>query len=388
MTNFVPRTHGIPAKYAWSRFRIILLTLTAWICILSTPLYAHQNSRAFGHLELQPDSSSEAGARNADLTLNVRFDDWDQSIKLDINGDGQTTREELQPNADFIKQAIIENVKAFNEGLPCIGEVAAPDLGLRHGRPYVISRIHFHCAQPLQNFTLRYGLFRNLHPGHQLLTSIQVGELELSHAFVTTPQQDAEYTLLVPAATVSGAKTLFEFVRLGLGHIATGYDHILFLLALVMVGGTLLELIKMVTAFTLAHSITLAMAALQWVSLPTHIVEPVIALSIVLVASENLIFHNRFARLRLIAALVFGLVHGFGFAGALMALDISRDAIIMPLLGFNLGVEAGQLMFVALLYPLLRWLEHQPYKVRVERLASVTILAIGLWWLLERTVIT
>jgi hydrogenase/urease accessory protein HupE len=364
----------------------LVLWLLLSTCLLSSTLYAHQNSRALGLLTLPTNGESGQEQRVATLSITVRYDDWNQAISLDSNNDDRITREELQPSAGFFSQTILENVRAFNDGQPCPGVVAAPDLGIRHGRPYVISVVQFECMQPLQKFTLSYGLFKTLHPGHRLLTRILAEGKELSHAFVTDPQRNAEYTLDVSGSSASLPGNLAEFVKLGLEHIITGYDHILFLIALVIMGGTLLELIKLATAFTLAHSITLAMAALQWVSLPSHIVEPVIALSIVLVAIENLVFHNRLARLRLTLALLFGLVHGFGFASALMTLDISRENIIVPLLGFNLGVEAGQLMFVALLYPLLRWLGDKAYKVQVVRLASVTILAIGMWWLVERTI--
>ena len=140
------------------------------------------------------------------------------------------------------------------------------------------------------------------------------------------------------------------FFRLGVEHILTGYDHILFLFALILRGGRLRSLLGIVTAFTVAHSITLALAVLGVVVVPSRIVEPVIALSIAYVALEN-IFRRRAASGRWVVSFVFGLVHGFGFAGALLELGLPPSGLIGSLVFFNLGVEAGQAMIVAAAVP-------------------------------------
>ena len=147
---------------------------------------------------------------------------------------------------------------------------------------------------------------------------------------------------------------LRAFLELGVDHILTGYDHLLFLLALLVVAPTLRALAWTITAFTAAHSITLALAALEVVTLPGRFVEIAIALSIAYVAAENLLRLEK--RSLWLEALVFGLLHGLGFAGFLGEALRGEDDLVVPLIGFNLGVELGQLLFVVPLALLLRGL--------------------------------
>jgi hypothetical protein len=155
-----------------------------------------------------------------------------------------------------------------------------------------------------------------------------------------------------------------EFLLLGVEHIFTGYDHLLFLLALLLMSGLtmtnapaergrrgLLHLLAIVTSFTVAHSITLIVAALEWVALPPRIVESGIALTIVVVSVENIL--RRQARHRWLLTFAFGLVHGFGFAHVLREIGLPRGGLILSLLSFNVGVELGQVAVVALLYPVI-----------------------------------
>jgi hydrogenase/urease accessory protein HupE len=173
------------------------------------------------------------------------------------------------------------------------------------------------------------------------------------------------------------------FFRLGIEHILTGYDHLLFLLALLLRGGRLLSLLKIITAFTVAHSITLALAVLGIVTIPGRIIEPAIAASIVWVALENLLRRDAPSQ-RWLVSFVFGLVHGFGFASAIEALALPPSRLALALLGFNLGVEAGQALVVALLLPLLLWMRGKSWEPRVVRAASLGVAAVGLAWLVGR----
>ncbi len=187
-----------------------------------------------------------------------------------------------------------------------------------------------------------------------------------------------------------------RFLRLGAEHIFQGADHIAFLIGVLLLGGTLRQLLGIVTAFTLAHSVTLALATLGWVVPPPRIVEPLIALSIAAVAVENLLaLRSPLSAERVRTAIAhrwrltfgFGLVHGVGFAGALRALDLPRSLLGPSLLTFNLGVELGQLVIVALAWPLLRWARGLG---RIwpsgMRWASVAVGALGAFWLVQRVV--
>ncbi len=185
-----------------------------------------------------------------------------------------------------------------------------------------------------------------------------------------------------------------RFLRLGAEHIFQGADHIAFLIGVLLLGGTFRQLLAIVTAFTVAHSLTLALATLGWVVPPPRLVEPLIALSIVAVAVENLLaLRAPLSGERVRSAIAhrwrltfgFGLVHGFGFAGALRALELPRSLLAPSLLTFNLGVEIGQLVIVALAWPVLRWLRGVggmwPAGVRW---ASVAVAGLGGYWLVGR----
>ena len=175
----------------------------------------------------------------------------------------------------------------------------------------------------------------------------------------------------------------FDFVKLGVEHILTGYDHLLFLVALLATARGTWSVVRIVTAFTLAHSVTLSVAALGFVTIPDRIIEPLIAATIVWVALENL-FATEPDRRRWIWSFGFGLVHGFGFASALGELGLKGAALVRGLVGFNVGVEIGQLLFVAVFLPALIWLSRGRGARLTPRIASLAVAAIGTYWLAER----
>ena len=174
---------------------------------------------------------------------------------------------------------------------------------------------------------------------------------------------------------------LWLFFRLGVEHILIGYDHILFLLSLILVSDVR-SLVKIVTAFTVAHSITLALATLGWVDLPSSLVETAIAATIVFTALENLWIKDASGRWRL--TFLFGLIHGFGFAGVLHDLALPTDGFVRALLAFNLGVEAGQLAIVAALAVPAAALARSRQTRWIRGGLSVAIALAGLGWLLDR----
>lgn len=186
-----------------------------------------------------------------------------------------------------------------------------------------------------------------------------------------------------------GATTAWAFVKLGVAHIWAGLDHLLFLFALLVVCQSFRSIVAIVSCFTLAHSITLALATLDWVDLPSRFVEPAIAASIVYVGAENLWLRGKEPRGRWLLTFVFGLVHGFGFARVLRDLGVGNGAgtVWMPLLTFNLGVEIGQVIIAGAVLPLIWHLrKSRAFVLRgVPVLSSLVALA-GMHWLLARTV--
>lgn len=180
-------------------------------------------------------------------------------------------------------------------------------------------------------------------------------------------------------------RTVFGYARLGFLHIIpAGLDHVLFILGLFLLAPFWRPLLWQGTAFTIAHTVTLGLAALGIVNVPAAIVEPLIALSIAFVAVENLLV-RRLTPTRTIVVFLFGLLHGLGFAGVLGELGLPPNAFISGLAGFALGVELGQISVLALAFLAVGWLRHKPwFRQRVTIPGSLAIAAVGLWWTVER----
>ncbi len=181
-------------------------------------------------------------------------------------------------------------------------------------------------------------------------------------------------------------QVIWNFLLEGIHHIFIGPDHILFIVGLLLLGGNLWQLLKIVSAFTLAHSITLALATLQILNPPANLIEPIIAASIVFVGVHSLFKHKHDVRTML--AFGFGFIHGFGFAGALLEMELPRAALGWSLLAFNGGVEIGQMCIVLLVAPLLAWLRRSDPKnaALTIRVASLAVIAAGAYWFVERVV--
>jgi hydrogenase/urease accessory protein HupE len=180
---------------------------------------------------------------------------------------------------------------------------------------------------------------------------------------------------------------LGAFLRLGVTHIWTGYDHLLFLLGLLVVCRSFRSMIVIISSFTVAHSITLALATLDLVHLPGRLVESIIAGSILYVGVENLWRRGAEPKGRWAVTFVFGLVHGLGFAGVLRTLGVGTNGagIALPLFAFNLGVELGQIAIAAVLLPLVLQLRRSPaFLHRGIPVLSGLVAALGLYWLLDR----
>ena len=182
-----------------------------------------------------------------------------------------------------------------------------------------------------------------------------------------------------------GSALASQFFALGLRHILAGYDHLVFLAAVLLGVRRLTSVVKTVTSFTVAHSLTLALAVLGFVRLPAAIVEPLIAMSIVVVGLENLLRRENDSRWKLTFA--FGLVHGFGFAGALQELGIGAGSIgiALPLGAFNAGVEVGQIAVATAIWPFVARLNHAPLaRFHLARMCSLLVVTAGAYWLVAR----
>ena len=189
-----------------------------------------------------------------------------------------------------------------------------------------------------------------------------------------------------PPVTAVSKHSFMAFLGLGVEHILTGYDHLLFLFALLVVCRDVRSILTVISCFTVAHSLTLALAVLEIVRLPGRIVEPLIAASITYVGVENLV-QGGAPRWRWLITLSFGLIHGLGFADALREFGIGSagSGIVLPLVGFNLGVEIGQLSVAAIILPILWCLRKHPVIMhRLVPVCSMSIVIAGSYWMIER----
>jgi hydrogenase/urease accessory protein HupE len=220
-------------------------------------------------------------------------------------------------------------------------------------------------------------------PLHQTFLNVyEDGSLRQQMVFNAADDERTYYR-----GTVKGTLAVVgTFVPSGVRHILIGPDHILFLVGLLLLGGGGWALVRIVTAFTIGHSITLTLAALEVMSPPATVVEPAIALSIVFVGADNLLVGTRGRDVRAWIALVFGLVHGFGFAYVLKDFGLPREALAWSLFSFNVGVEIGQLMIVLAIAGMLALVRrrNQAAERSVAFAGSVVVMAAGAYWFVER----
>ena len=219
-------------------------------------------------------------------------------------------------------------------------------------------------------------------PIHQTFVNVyEDDELRQQMIFNADSREYVYYT----GSTQGALAVMGTFIPSGVRHILIGPDHILFLVGLLLLGGTWMALVKIVTAFTIGHSLTLSLAALNIVTPPERIIEPAIALSIIFVGADNLV-RGTGRDVRAWVALVFGLVHGFGFANVLREFGLPTEALGWSLFSFNVGVEIGQLAIVLLVATALAFIRRRSDVAgyRVARAGSVVVIAAGAYWFVER----
>lgn len=299
---------------------------------------------------------------------------------LDRNGDGYIWRDEALQGADAVAARLLGGTSLEVDGRPTELRASGNEVGQdRDGNLFLYLYLATRVAALPLTLDLELRFIGELGEQHKNLAKVLVPDKPLLQAVFT--REEMRHHFLV-SEKVDLLAQIGDFLLLGVEHIFLGYDHICFLLALIIVGGRLANLVKIVTAFTVAHSITLILAALQVVELPSRLVESGIALSIVYVAVEN--FWLQRTDYRWVLSFVFGLIHGFGFANVLQELGLPTQGLIASLLAFNVGVEAGQLVIVAAMYPLTVLAARSVYRRQLVLGVSALILLFGLGWLAER----
>ena len=284
---------------------------------------------------------------------------------------------DLQADVSRISQYVAPRVSLSADGLACAADPWQLDSGAFPATVKLSTT--FRCPSAVSRLLLQYLLFFELDAHHA-----SIGRLEGPGGAVEFIVTDAEpeFESAVPRGAVWWGGRAGQFFGYGVQHILIGYDHLLFLLGLVVTSLRLRHLASVVTVFTVAHTATLLLAVLGYVSLPARIVEPMIALSIAYVAVENLT--GRPLRWRWAVVFAFGLIHGLGFASVLTELAGQGRASVGSLLAFNLGVEAGQLLAILAVFPLLLLLTRIGSQAGLKRYASLSILMVSLYWFTER----
>jgi hypothetical protein len=367
--------------------RLLTVCMLAAGLLAAAPAMAHRPSDAFLSLSLVDTALS------GQLELALR--DVDALVSADADGDRQLTWGELRASAPQLARAVDAGLRVSADGSACTLAVADLLVHARSDGRYAWLALAGSCPAPPRTLAIDYRLLFDLDPTHRGLLRLDAGGQ--SHAAVFGPQAGVrEWQIGESSATSAFADYLVEGVR----HIWIGIDHILFLLALLLpavlvwratgwqpvtaLRPALLDVTATVTAFTVAHSITLTLAALDLVRLPGAAVESAIAASVVLAALNNL--RPLIWRRRWLLAFAFGLIHGFGFASVLGELGLPADLRLLSLLAFNLGVELGQLAIVLLAVPLAYALRASRfYRVGVLRLGSLAVAAVAVLWFLQRS---
>ena len=341
--------------------------------------YAKAHDPGLSSLTIRQRNSLEAI-----LTLAVK--DATQVAELDKDHDGLVTQAEFAQTRSQLENAVTKQLVVAPDGKVAEPESVRSRLDEKNN---VEIRLNFP-AIGFSNLEIQSKIIASLPFGHREYLQIQNSRGETIFEQLLSAAAD-RVTVQVPRTNTSraifeAARSFANFLSLGVKHILTGYDHLLFLFGLLLVARGFFSSLGIITSFTIAHSITLAVATLQLVQIPSRIVEPLIAASIVFVGCENLL-RGDIPKARRIVPFGFGLIHGFGFASALREAGIGSvtGGILLPLFSFNLGVELGQIMVAAVALPVIWRLRENPmFITRWAPACSAAVVLLGSFWFVER----
>lgn len=368
--------------------KLMLLFVLGLGCV-NTAL-AHQSSTAYLTIPAQ--------AQTIKTTVEYRLAIRDLAllVPLDADSNRQITWGEIRQQQASIAQLLSRDLQWKSGAHICLANPLVKPFAIDRiaGMAYLVAYIAVDCQQQTLS-TLNYQVLAHVDSGHRLIISTSnANNAKTAHSWLVANGETQLYQ--VAFSWVDTAKT---YIKEGLHHILTGYDHLLFLLCLLLPsvyirqqrqwlpvqssGTAIKHIVLIATAFTLAHSITLSLAALHIVSVPARWIEATIAFSIALAAVNNLvpIFGSKHVRI----AFFFGLVHGFGFANVLSDLPLDTKAKILALFSFNVGIELGQLACILVFLPIALLLRHTVFYRRVMlQGGSVVACILALLWMIQR----
>ncbi|MFD0616115.1 HupE/UreJ family protein [Paenibacillus sp. GCM10027629] len=305
------------------------------------------------------------------------LDQRDMLVHFDDNKDNNLENEELASQKESIESFIRKDLRIDVDSKPLTMEFLSMNVAKKGSIKGVMLQLKLTADEAIEQFNLHYNLVFEDAPIHTSVLLVHSGEF-FHQDIIDINKKDVQIAIAQPGI----GSVLWKYFVLGIEHILIGYDHLLFLLALVLIASRFKDALKIVTAFTIAHSITLFLVASGRIQVIPSWVEALIALSICYVAVENIFVQK--AKWRWLLTALFGLIHGMGFAGALAETGLPKDNLIGTLLMFNLGVETGQLMVLCLLLPLLLWLRRFPWYRKMMISTSCLIFVLAFYWLLQR----
>ena len=374
----------------WLNFCLLLIA-----SLLCAPAWAHKPSDSYLTLR------AAAASNTIDIRWDIALRDLDYVLQLDRDDSGDLSWGEVRQRSEDITRLATSRLTLTAAGAVC-KLVNAADLQLDNlsDGTYAVLSLTAQCPSLAAPLKVNYSLLFDVDTSHrglvQWIAPTAAGTAATAQALIFGVESAEQALALTPA---SAWQTLRQYIADGVWHIWIGYDHILFLLALLLpavlvrragqwdpapnLKDSFVAVLKVVTAFTLAHSVTLTLAALQIITLPSRLVESVIAASVIVAALSNL--RGALSKKRWVMAFAFGLIHGFGFASVLADLGLPKDALVLALVGFNVGVEIGQLCIVAVFLPLAFWLRTTRfYRVGVLTGGSLLVALLASWWLIQR----
>lgn len=346
------------------------------LVLCPAPVDAHQTRLSSSKLKIEG-PAAEAMLELNGIDLNVAT-----GLMLTDSAD-QVVPERLPQARATISAYVLERVSLeAAEGTRCEGAAGT----IQPRNDHVLVELRFRCPDAAQPAAYRVALFHEIDPAARHMVTVDAQRQWIGLLGAANP------VLELAKGGESLWRTLWRYFLSGVEHIAIGYDHIAFLFAVIVLGRRLWPLFAVITAFTIAHSITLSLAVLEVVTLPSRLVEIAIAASIVYVAAEN--FFVRDLRRRWWITFAFGLIHGFGFASVLRDYGLPQDRVVPVLAAFNVGVEAGQLLIVCVAIGVwkaafvaaarLGFAAGEDAQRRAALVVSGIVLMAALYWLAER----
>lgn len=357
-----------------------------FLIIISMPALAHKQSDSYLSLNIQGNIISGQ--------WDVALRDIDNAFPLDDNQDNKITWGELKSHQNKISSYLLKHIEIKSGKNICPLSPIKQLVDYHTDGAYNILFFQANCSHNIRAIDISYTLFSKLDPQHRGLLKIRYNKNVTTAIF--GPDKPTQH---FSVKSFSKWNALIEYVNEGIHHIWSGIDHILFLLSLLMPavlikqqGGwkgvarfkpAFIDTLKIVTAFTLAHSITLSLAVLGIISLPSRLVESGIALTVIFAALNNIV--PLISSYRWAMAFAFGLVHGLGFASVLIDLGLPKATLLLALFAFNVGVEIGQFTIVGVFLPLAYFSRNSYfYRKFIMFGGSLGVIVVASIWLLER----